>query len=79
MCRRCEQRIDPALRPAIKLTYNLSPLSVVVTESRTPLYHFVTSLCAIVGGMYTVFNLLDSFVYAGGKLLKQKTALGKQG
>ena len=77
MC--CRQRVDTVLRPGIKLTYNLSPMSVIVTEQRIPFYHFITSLCAIVGGMYTIFSLLDSFVYTGSKMLKKKAALGKQG
>ncbi len=54
-------------------------MSVVVSEKRMPFYHFITTLCAIVGGMYTVFSLLDSFIYTGTKMLKAKTALGKQG
>ena len=73
------QRVDTVQRPGIKFTYHLSPMSVVVTERTVPFYHFITTLCAIIGGMYTVFSMLDSFVYHGSKILKQKTALGKQG
>ena len=73
------QRVDTVLRPGIKFSYNLSPMSVVVTEKRMPFYHFLTSLCAIIGGMYTIFSLLDTFVYHGSKMLAIKTSLGKQG
>ncbi len=39
----------------------------------------VLQVCAIVGGMYTIFSLLDTLVYQGSKIIKKKTNLGKQG
>lgn len=60
-----------------KFQYDLSPMTVVVRESRVPLYRFITSLCAIVGGAYTVMSLFDSFVDAGVNSLKKKVELGK--
>jgi len=65
--------------PAAVFSYDLSPLSVLTTESYVPLYKFVTSLCAIVGGVFTVLGLLDSIVYKGMKSVQRKQALGKLG
>ena len=71
--------VDNTTVPAAAFTYDLSPLSVVTTERYTPLYKFVTSLCAIVGGVFTVLGLLDSIVYKGFKSVERKRALGKLG
>jgi len=30
--------------------------------------HFLTSVCAIVGGVFTVSGLIDSFIYHGQKV-----------
>ncbi len=34
--------------------YDISPFMVVATTNRTPLFEFLTGLCAIVGGVFTV-------------------------
>jgi hypothetical protein len=47
-------------------------------EERMPFLTFVTSACAIVGGVFTVSGIVDSFVYQGQKLVKKKMDLGKQ-
>jgi hypothetical protein len=49
------------------------------TERRQSLLQFVTSVCAIVGGVFTVSGLIDSFVYQGHKVIKKKLELGKLG
>lgn len=63
--------------PAAKFSYHLSPIQIVVREEPKELYKFVTSLCAIVGGVFTVAGILDSIVYQGVKIAK-KIELGKQ-
>lgn len=64
--------------PQIKITYDLSPMSIVLEEQSTPLYHFITSVCAIIGGIFTIIGCFDSAVYTALKL-RQKLRLGKQG
>lgn len=41
-------------------------------------YHFLTTTCAIIGGVFTVAGIMDSILYQGFKLAK-KVDLGKQG
>ena len=60
-----------------KFTYDLSPMSVILSERRIPLYHFLTSVCAIIGGVFTVVGLLDSVMYMGINTLAKKQELGK--
>ena len=63
--------------PVVKFTYDISPMGIVVEEKYKPLYSFLTSVCAIIGGMFTVFGLFDSVVYETNQALTKKMSLGK--
>ena len=39
--------------------------------------HFVTGICAIIGGVFTVAGMIDSMVYHSAKALQKKIELGK--
>ena len=60
-----------------QFTYDISPMSVVIASQQIPFYHFVTSLCAIIGGVFTVLGLLDSALFAGYQSIRTKIQLGK--
>jgi len=45
--------------PEARFSYDLSPMSVLITRKGKPMYEFVTSICAIIGGTFTVFSLLS--------------------
>lgn len=64
--------------PTAKFSYDMSPIQIIVTERKKALYHFVTTTCAIVGGVFTVTGILDGILYGAGRLAK-KVDLGKQG
>merc|ERR1712167_420155 len=64
---------------AVRFTYDLSPMSVLVSISYTPLYHFLTSACAIIGGVFTVIGIFDAMLYHGLHTLKGKSDIGKLG
>ena len=59
--------------------YDLSPIKVNIVERRDSVLGFTTNLCAIVGGVFAVSGILDATVYRGGKALRKKIDLGKQG
>ena len=63
--------------PAITLTYDLSPMQVVVTEEAESLFRFVVYIFAIIGGGFTVFGLIDALFFHGDRLLREKVGLGK--
>lgn len=63
--------------PGAFFQYELSPLMVKYTERERSLGHFLTNVCAIIGGVYTVAGLIDSFLYHSVKLIKKKIELGK--
>ena len=54
-------------------------LQVNVVETRRSILHFLTNVCAIVGGVFTVSGILDSTVYHGQRLIRKKKELGKYG
>lgn len=49
---------DPNV-PTATFSYDLSPTAVVISQSGRRWYEFLTSLCAIIGGMFTTFQLLN--------------------
>lgn len=57
--------------------YDLSPMLVRLTEYRHSFTHFLTNVCAIVGGVFTVAGMLDGMLYHSGRVLKKKIELGK--
>ena len=44
--------------PAVWFLYDLSPISVDIVESHPSLLHFLTRICAVVGGGFTVTGAL---------------------
>jgi len=63
--------------PGVFFFYDLSPIKVKFTEKRMSFLHFITNVCAIVGGIFTVSGIIDAFVYHGHKTVKHKLGLGK--
>lgn len=58
--------------PEAKFSYDLSPMAVLVSSKGRRWYDFVTSVCAIIGGTFTVVGLIDAILYKiikGGKQL----------
>jgi len=63
--------------PGVFVIYDLSPIMVQFTETSKSFAHFLTSLCAIIGGVFTVAGIIDSFIYHSMKSLEKKIELGK--
>ncbi|GMH32727.1 hypothetical protein BSKO_00561 [Bryopsis sp. KO-2023] len=63
--------------PGVFFFYDLSPIKVYIKEYRESFIHFLTSVCAIIGGVFTMSGLLDGLVYHGHQVLKKKIELGK--
>ncbi|KAH7885289.1 Sec1-like protein [Phlebopus sp. FC_14] len=57
--------------PGAFFNFEISPILVVHSETRQSFAHFLTSTCAIVGGVLTVAALLDSVLFATGRKLKK--------
>lgn len=74
-------KVDDAGRshsiPGVFFFYDLSPIKVTFLEGYVSFLHFLTNVCAIVGGIFTVSGILDAFVYHGQRAIKQKMEIGK--
>jgi len=62
--------------PAIWFKYDLNPITVKYHETRPPMYHFLTTVCAIVGGTFTVAGIINSLIFTSMEIF-QKFELGK--
>ncbi|CAM6045721.1 unnamed protein product [Sphagnum compactum] len=63
--------------PVVKFHYELSPMQVLVREARRSFSHFITNLCAIIGGVFTVAGIVDAMLHNAIRMVK-KVELGKQ-
>jgi hypothetical protein len=54
-----------------------APTQILVREKSKPWYHFLTTTCAIIGGVFTMAGILDAIFYSAIKVIK-KVNLGKQ-
>mmetsp|Transcript_49667 Transcript_49667/g.94914 ORF Transcript_49667/g.94914 Transcript_49667/m.94914 type:complete len:344 (-) Transcript_49667:178-1209(-) len=54
---------DPQL-PAVYFMYDLYPITVHIKESTRSFGHFLTRLCAVVGGVFAVSGMLDRTVHS---------------
>ena len=53
-----------SLMPGVYFVYDFSPLRSVIKETHLPLFELCTSLCAILGGVFTVMGMIDAFFYS---------------
>lgn len=63
--------------PSVFFNYDISPMIVIYTEHRKPFTSFLTSVCAIIGGVYTIAAILDTIIFSAERRLKEKSSLGK--
>ena len=55
------QRSTGGHLPGVFFNYELSPIRVRIEEKRRPFLHFLTRVCAIVGGVFTIMGVVDRF------------------
>ncbi|GLD92030.1 hypothetical protein PINS_up000563 [Pythium insidiosum] len=49
--------------PGAFFVFDLSPFMVKVENDRMPFTHFLTKICAIIGGVVSIASFVDSFMY----------------
>lgn len=64
--------------PTIWFRYDLNPITVKYIEYRKPIYTFLTTICAIIGGTFTVAGIIDSLIFSASEMFK-KFEMGKLG
>jgi len=63
--------------PGVFFSYEMSPVMVKYSRKEKSLGHFLSGLCAIIGGVFTVAGILDKLIYNSSRLIEQKIELGK--
>ncbi|CAK0737592.1 hypothetical protein CVIRNUC_000938 [Coccomyxa viridis] len=49
--------------PSVLFIYDLSPISVTITETRKSFAHLLVRVCAVVGGVFAVTGMLDRWMH----------------
>jgi len=62
---------------SVSFFYELSPIMVQTTTKWRPFLSFLTQLCAILGGVFTVASIVDKFIYGTVQHVQKKILLGK--
>lgn len=57
--------------------FDISPMLVIQKEERKSFTSFLTGVCAIVGGIFTVASIIDGAIWRAERTLKRKMELGK--
>eukprot|EP00536_Pseudo-nitzschia_multiseries_P009550 jgi/Psemu1/319666/estExt_fgenesh1_pm.C_2690009 len=60
--------------PEAKFVYDLSPISVTYRSSSRRWYEYVTSLFAIIGGVFTMVGMIESTIHVTVSKAKRRTA-----
>ena len=74
----CNDTVVSFYLPGVFFNYDISPMMVIYSEVRKPFTSFLTGVCAIVGGIFTVAGMVDTFAYSAERALKKKMDIGKQ-
>ena len=66
-----QQIFGAAQIPGVFVTYELSPIMIKYIERAKPFSHFLTSCCAIIGGLFTIAGMLDAFTFRYYNMFKK--------
>lgn len=68
-----QHKLTPSdrLAPNALFSYDVSPFRVVHQQSSESFGSYLTQLCAVVGGVFTVFGILDGMLHGVVKVIKQ--------
>lgn len=75
--RRTDESIGEHGLPGVFFIYEFAPMMVKYTEVRRSFLHFLTSVFAIIGGVFTVAGIVDALVYHSVNLIREKMQIGK--
>lgn len=68
---------NPTSMPGVFFNFEISPMKIRITEYRKPLSHFLTDICAVVGGVFTVAGIIDGLLFSAHRRLEEKLEIGK--
>eukprot|EP00316_Scyphosphaera_apsteinii_P012253 CAMPEP_0119341400 /NCGR_PEP_ID=MMETSP1333-20130426/102337_1 /TAXON_ID=418940 /ORGANISM="Scyphosphaera apsteinii, Strain RCC1455" /LENGTH=407 /DNA_ID=CAMNT_0007353357 /DNA_START=374 /DNA_END=1597 /DNA_ORIENTATION=+ len=68
---KADAHVDTQLVPNAVFYYDISPVKVVVQEETQAFASFITKICAVIGGIYTVVGLFDNVIYHSSQGMKK--------
>lgn len=70
------QKIGETGLPGVFFMFEISPILVQLKETKRSFMHFLTGVCAIIGGIFTVAGMIDSLIFTFQQWRKRQ--LGKE-
>lgn len=61
--------------PGVFFMLSHSPMRIIYSESRPTFGSFLTSACAIIGGVFSVASIIDSILYRAERISMQRKQL----
>ncbi|CAO3613540.1 unnamed protein product [Mucor hiemalis] len=61
--------------PGVFFMLDHSPMRIIYSESRPTFGSFLTSVCAIIGGIFSVASVIDSVLYRAERITNQRKAM----
>ena len=58
--------------PSVLFSYDVSPIQVQIELKQEPFSEFLVSLCAIVGGAFSIFGILDAMLFNSARVVGGK-------
>jgi hypothetical protein len=58
--------------PGVFFMLDHSPMRVIYSESKPTFSSFLTSICAIIGGIFSVARIIDSALYRAERISNQR-------
>lgn len=63
--------------PSLIISYDVSPIEVRIEGKAQATSDFIVQLCAIIGGAFAIFGVVDGTLYSTSKVVRRKMGLGK--
>lgn len=61
--------------PGVFFMLDHSPMRIIYSETRPTFGSLLTSICAIIGGIFSVASIVDSILYRADKITAQRKAM----
>lgn len=61
--------------PGVFFMLEHSPMRIIYSETRPTFGSFLTSVCAIIGGIFSVASIIDSVLYRAERITYQRKAM----
>lgn len=58
--------------PSMLISYDVAPIQVQITHKGDSFVTLITNLCAIIGGAFSIFGILDGVLFTGGNAIRKK-------